>query len=258
MFEKKMKSLYDFPKIYDQVLCHDAETVAQEVESVIGLLRIHGMNRGSILELACGTCSHSIALATAGFEVAGLDLSRQMLDGARERASAAGVDIDLHQGNIIDFDLNQQYDCVILMSETFPLITGHTDIKSHFAAVRRHLRKGGIYVIDVDAHRHGVGTKYEVWGRKTHQIDGGTVEVWHESFPGDWVEGTSRMIMHCRIDLDGQTHETSDEWILRVDNPWNLRVLVESLPDWSLEGFFSWRDLSRDISEEKHYFMVVR
>ena len=34
-------------------------------------------------------------------------------------------------------------------------------------------------------------------------------------------------------------------------------LLVKSLPDWSLTGFFSWRDLSQDIADEKHYFMVV-
>jgi hypothetical protein len=34
-------------------------------------------------------------------------------------------------------------------------------------------------------------------------------------------------------------------------------LLVKSLPDWSLTGFFSWRDLSQDIADEEHYFMVV-
>ena len=41
------------------------------------------------------------------------------------------------------------------------------------------------------------------------------------------------------------------------DSPWNLAVLVKSLPDWSLTGFFSWRDLSQNIADEEHYFMVV-
>ncbi len=253
-----MKSLYDFPEVYDQILCHDAETVAREVKTIMDLLGTRGIIQGRILELACGSCSHSISLAKAGFETAGLDLSEQMLNGARKKASDAGVNIDLQQGNIIDFDLGQKYDCIIFMSETFPLIAEHQDLKSHFAAVRRHLRTGGVYVIDVDSHKHGVGTEYEVWGKRTNQIEGGTVDIWHESFPGDWVKGTSRMTMHCRIHMDGHTYETSDEWALRVDSPWNLKVLIESLPDWSLEGFFSWRNSSQDISEEKHYFMVVR
>ena len=63
--------------------------------------------------------------------------------------------------------------------------------------------------------------------------------------------------MHCRIHLNTETYETVDDWHIRVDSPWNLAVLVKSLPDWSLTGFFSWRYLSKDIADEEHYFMVV-
>ena len=253
-----MKNLYDFPKVYDQILCHDPKTVAQEVKAIVGLLKRHDITHGRVLELACGTCSHSIALAKQGFEVVGLDLSPEMLDFARPKAAANGVSIDVHQGNVVDFDLGQQFDCVIFMSETFPLITEYDDIRSHFGAVRRHLCERGIYIVDVDAHKHGVGTEYEVWGRRTEDIDGGTVDIWHESFPGDWVKGTSHMIMHCRIHLHGRAYETSDEWRIRVDAPWNLSVLVECLPGWCVDGFFSWRDLSQEVAEEEHYFMVLR
>ena len=187
MDESKTKSLYDFPEVYDQILCHDAETVDREVKTIVDLLGTHGITGGRILELACGTCVHSIALARARFECVGLDLSERMLECAKRTASTARVNIELHKEDIIDFDLRQEFDCVIFMSETFPLIAGHKDVKSHFAAVRRHLRDGGLYIIDIDSHKHGVGTKCEEWGRRTVKIEGGTVDIWNESFPGDWV-----------------------------------------------------------------------
>jgi hypothetical protein len=128
---------------------------------------------------------------------------------------------------------------------------------SHFNSVRRHLRRGGLYIIDIDAHRHGVGTQYGVWGEKTVPIDGGWVEVWHEDFPGDWIQGTSHVVMHCRIHQGEVVYETVDEWKFRVDSPWHLSVLLKTLSGWPLRGFYSWKDLSQDISGEKHYFMVV-
>lgn len=252
-----MSSIYDFPEIFDQVLCHSPEEVQKEVDAIISLLKQRGMTSGQILELACGTCAHSLQLAKMGFEVEGIDQATTMLEGARKKAIKNGVQLELHEGDIIDFDIGKQFDSVIFMSETFPFITDFEDIKSHFRAVRRHLREGGIYIIDIDCHKYGVETEYQIWDQRTVQIDGGSVDIWHEIFPGDWVKGTSRMIMHCRIYFDGRTFETSDEWIMRVDTPWNLSVMVEALEDWSLQGFYSWKDLSSDISKEEHYFMVV-
>ena len=252
------KSIFDFPDIYDIILRAPYEQIETEVSSIRRLLAECGITKGRILELACGTYTHGILLAQQGFSVTGIDISQRMLDGAKHRAEAAGVEIQLFHGNIIDFNLdNELFDCAIFMAETFPLITEYEDIESHFRTVRRHLRKGGIYIIDIDAHRHGIGTSYEVWGEKTVPLDSGSVEVWHESFPGDWVRGISHMIMHCLIHLGDSVYETADEWEIRCDSPWHLSVLVETLEDWFLKGFFSWRDLGQDITEEKHYFMVV-
>jgi SAM-dependent methyltransferase len=253
-----MRSIYDFPDIYDAVLDRPPEVIEAEVASIRRLLADRGITKGRILELACGACPHGIQLARQGFSVTGIDRSRQMLDAARQCAAPAGVDLDFVEGDIVDFSLDTApFDCAIFMFETFPLITEYDDIVRHFRAVRRHLKRGGIYIIDFDAHRYGVGTSYGVWGQKTVPLENGSVEVRHEDFPGDWVRGTSHLVMHCRIRLSTETFETVDDWHIRVDSPWNLAVLVKSLPDWSLTGFFSWRDLSQDIADEEHYFMVV-
>lgn len=253
-----MKSLYDFPEIYDQTLCHDPEVVAQEVDSIVELLRREGIESGSVLELACGTCAHAVELATRGFICSGIDLSTPMLEGAKARAMRAGVELELRLGNVIDFEWTDTVDAVIFMSETFPLIIEYDDLSSHFAAVRRALRPGGLYIVDIDAHRHGVGDQHAIWGERTVVVDGGEVEIWYENFPGDWVQGTGRMKMHCRIKLGEEIFETQDEWVYRVDSLWNLRVLIRSLDDWTVKGFYSWRDLSADIQDEQHCFMVLK
>lgn len=251
-------SIYDFPDVYDAVVKAPDQQIDIEVESLLKLLSRQNINSGRILELACGACAHGIRLAKKGFSVTGIDISQKMLEGARQRAQSAGVEVELIQGNIVNFSINNKpFDCAIFMAETFPLITKYSEIENHFRAVRRHLRKGGIYIVDVDEHKHGVGTKYEVWGKKKVTLKSGWVEVWHESFPGDWIRGTNHIKLHCEIYIGDSVYETEDEWRLRVDSPWNLEVLVKTLKDWSLIGFFSWRTLSEDISQEKHYFMVL-
>lgn len=253
-----MYSIYDFPEVYDVVLQHSPEVIAAEVASIEGLLARHGVTRGHALELACGTCPHGILLARHGFAVTGVDRSPAMLAAAARRATEAGASLRLVQGNIVDFALDiEPVDVALFMFETFPVITAYDDLVSHFCAVRRHMRPGGLYIIDLDPRKHGVGVSAEEWGRKTLSLLNGSVEVWNEDFPGDWVEGTSHLVLHCRILLGGVTYETADEWRMRVYSPWDLRVLVRTLEGWTLGGFCSWRDLSPDIANEEHYWMVL-
>jgi len=181
-----------------------------------------------------------------------------MLREAQRRAAAAHVSLDLVQGNVVDFrsDIGS-FDAAIFMYETFPLLTEYDDLLRHFGAVRNVMKVGGVYLVDLDARKHGVGVNTGEWGRRMITLPNGSVEVWHEDFPGDWVQGTSVMAMHCRATLSGVEYETDDLWRLRVYSPWDLTVLMRTVPNWKLNGFFSWRDLSTDIGQEEHYWMVL-
>jgi len=46
-----------------------------------------------ILDAACGTGMHAVALARQGYQVAGADISPEMIARARANAVAAGVDV---------------------------------------------------------------------------------------------------------------------------------------------------------------------
>ena len=252
-----MKSLYDFAQIVDAVLERPDEVVQTEVRSVLRLGARHKIAGGQVLELACGACAHGLSLAREGFQVVGIDRSAAMLAEAQRRANLANTPIHTVQGDVVDFDLGvSDFDVAILMFETFPLITAYRDIVNHFNAVRRHMKQRGIYIVDVDAARHGVRTKAGEWGRRTLPLPDGCVETWYEDLPGDWVEGTNRMILRCRICLGDQVYETRDQWNIRVYNPWILALLAKTLDGWQLEGCFSWRDLSADIANEDHYLAV--
>lgn len=253
-----MPSLWDFPYIYELVQQAPSTQIDREVATVVDLLGKHGIRSGRMLELACGPAAHSIAFAQHGFRVEGLDRSSKMLERAAERASQQGVDLELHQGNVTNFVLaHDRYDCVVFMAETYPLITKRADLHTHFASVRQVLRDGGLYVIDIDATRHGVGSEKYTWGEREFDRDNGTVRIWHEALPGDWVESTSHLIMYCEFETDEGTIQTRDEQRCRRDSPTHLEWLVRSLNDWHLVGFYSWEDGSPDIRDLDHYFMVL-
>lgn len=55
---------------------------------------------GRALDLGCGRGMHAMALARRGWTVTGVDVVPRAIKDARERAAAAGVDVDLRVGDV--------------------------------------------------------------------------------------------------------------------------------------------------------------
>jgi glycine/sarcosine N-methyltransferase len=88
--------LYDALAVdYDRFVSWEGR-LAHELPFFLGLFQEHGVQR--VLDAACGTGHHAIALARRGYQVLGADLSAAMVERARENAVAAGfrpADADL-------------------------------------------------------------------------------------------------------------------------------------------------------------------
>lgn len=103
----------------------------------------------TVLDLGCGTGGHSILLAQRGYHVIGVDISRAMLEIAREKARQGGVNIEFHDGDVRSFDAGDRVDAALLMFAVLGYQRGNGDVSSTLANVRRHIRPGGILVFDV-------------------------------------------------------------------------------------------------------------
>ncbi len=95
-------SLYDaFAPIYDDWSAHMTEDVRFYVE-------LARETEGPLVELAVGNGRVAIPVAReTGRPVLGLDASQAMLDQARASAAAAGVDLELRQGDMRELELDE-------------------------------------------------------------------------------------------------------------------------------------------------------
>ena len=80
----------DFSADYDRFVDWPAR-LAVELPFIERQLPALGARR--VLDAACGTGMHAVALAQRGYQVAGADLSAGMIERARANASAAGVEV---------------------------------------------------------------------------------------------------------------------------------------------------------------------
>lgn len=110
--------------------------------------RLAARTGGPILELGCGSGRVGVPLAADGHRVVGLERSPAMLERARARALRAGVEIELHEGDLRDFSLEETFPLVLMVLNTFLLLEPE-DRRACLARAREHLAEEGRFALHV-------------------------------------------------------------------------------------------------------------
>ena len=103
----------------------------------------------TILDLGCGTGSHSIIFSDMGYAVTGVDLSEKMLRLAVSKVKKQKKEISFLQGDIRHLNLPQRFDAVMAMFNVLGYQTTNQDVENTVKSVRKHLKSGGLFVCDV-------------------------------------------------------------------------------------------------------------
>lgn len=146
-----MEQYRDFAFIYDELM-NDVD-YDKWVDYVEEIIKKEGAQVQNILELACGTGNMTIPLTKKGYDIAGIDISREMLEVALEKAEKEGVELVLLQQDIaeLDFDV-ENLDCVLCACDGFNYITYDDDLENVFTKVHELLKPGGIFIFDISSY----------------------------------------------------------------------------------------------------------
>ena len=131
-------SVYDaFAPIYDDWSSHMTEDVAHYVE-------LARETEGPLVELAVGNGRVAIPVAReTGRHVLGIDASPAMLAQARERAAAAGVDLELREGDMRELELEELAGLIYVPFRSLGHLPTWDDRLRVFERVHASLRPGG-------------------------------------------------------------------------------------------------------------------
>ena len=142
-----------FAQYYD-VLSHNVgyEARAAYFDS---LFRSRGGEPKLLLDLACGTGSLSLELAALGYDVIGVDGSREMLSVALSKTVSAERDI-LYLCQPMDrLDLYGTVDACVCALDSLNHLPNQAALARVFARVALFLNPGGIFIFDVNtAYKH--------------------------------------------------------------------------------------------------------
>ncbi|MEU7161960.1 daptide-type RiPP biosynthesis methyltransferase [Streptomyces chrestomyceticus] len=129
--------------------------VGEVSADVVDLLRTAVAQRGPALDLACGSGRLTLPLAQRGLEVTAVDLSTAMLARLRDRLQACGTAVASRVrtvcADMTALKLGERYASVLLAATSIVLVPASRR-PAFFAAVRRHLAPGGLFVFDYHVH----------------------------------------------------------------------------------------------------------
>ncbi len=144
----KLASIYDYFVNWDDRLAYELPFLEQQ-------LRALGKDPSQIrvMDTACGTGHHAIALANIGFQMAGSDLYPEMVSLADANAKAAGEKVTFRTagfGSINEtFKQPGEFDAVLCLGNSLPHVASEQDLKKALQDFKDLLRPGGMLLLQM-------------------------------------------------------------------------------------------------------------
>ena len=122
---------------------HDYDAWTAVLEA---LMRDHGVSRGRLLDVACGTGKSFLPLHRRGWQISGCDLSPAMLREAAHKVPGVALEVcDMRQLPRLG-----SFDAVWCVDDALNYLLDQRELADALAGMRRNLREGGVLLFDVN------------------------------------------------------------------------------------------------------------
>lgn len=123
----------------------------EEARQISWLLKKYGGSIHKIINYGCGTGKHDIELSKIGYQCSGIDMSKLMIDIAKENAKKENLDVEFAIADVRNFEPSVEYDAVISLFHVMSYQNSNYDILAAFRSARKSLgnQNDGIFLFDV-------------------------------------------------------------------------------------------------------------
>jgi len=174
-----------------------------EAEFVAKMLKRYKRTKGnSLLDVGCGAGHHHGFLK--GYEITGVDASRQMLD----IASRNHPNVKYEKGRMQSFNLSKRFDAVIAMDCIAYNLDLH-NLERTIYNLHEHLKRGGVLIFSLDEVREAFIQNKTTVQRRTK--DGTKVVLIENSFDPDTNDTQYDLTLVFLIRKDGELTIETDK-----------------------------------------------
>lgn len=190
----------EFAKVYDILMDHIP--YGEWTEYICGLLEKAGIRRGLLLELGCGTGAMTRRLADRGYDMIGIDNSREMLSRAMVLGSGRQDDILYLCQDMRSFELFGTVAAAFCVCDTMNYLLEEEELLKVFKLVNRYLDPGGLFIFDMDtsfAYEEIMGDNTIAMNREEGSF------IWENTFyPEECINEVRLTLFMPRLDSDGE------------------------------------------------------
>jgi SAM-dependent methyltransferase len=243
---------------YDRFVDWDTR-LAAEMPFIERQLRIAKACR--VLDAACGTGMHAIALARGGYQVLGADVSRGMIEAAEANAIDAGVTVQFKKAGFGDLahvlSPGGAFDAVLCLGNSLPHVLTPAALTATLTDMAACLRPGGLLLIQ-NRNFDAVLARHQRWmDPQSHREN--NIEWLFVRFYDFRPDGT------LTFNLATLQRHGTDDWQQRVASTrlWPLRraELTKALETGGYERISCFGDMLGapfDVSESPNLVVTAR
>lgn len=174
-----------------------------------------------ILDVCCGTGTHIGLLGNRGFEVTGVDISREMLT----QASKKYPNIKFIEGDMRKLELGEKFDIIICFFNSILYNETLVELRTTLFNFHNHLYPGGILLFDMVDKEIGIDSKKETFIYEDEDIK--------ITFSPQWVYNTHQDIMDLNvwftIERTGNTEKLFDYHRMGAFSFNEMRLLLSDI-----------------------------
>jgi SAM-dependent methyltransferase len=222
-------------RYYDAVYANIVDYKSNEafLEKIFKKHRDQGTR--TILDIACGTGNYTFVFADHGYDVAGIDISDEMLQAAREKAHGRSnprfLKMDMRK-----IKLESKYDVATVLFGGFGHLLGQDEVGLFLASLAKHLSPDGLLV-------------FEFW-QDSAILPSATGPLGSRSW--DRAEDDDRLIVRLNMSkYDAQTNILDIKFDFYILNTQDKR-LVDSFSETHLVRTYSMSQI-REILERNRF-----
>jgi glycine/sarcosine N-methyltransferase len=164
-----------------------------------------------VLDAACGSGGHTLALTTWGYRAAGADISDGMVDLARDKALRAGMEVSFTVAGLADLAEHfppASFDAVLCLGNSLPHLLTQADLVQGLQGMAHVLRSGGMLVTQALNYDLRWRTQPRFFGVQSGMHEGQEVLVWRFA---DYDVAAERILFHVAL-----FRRSPDGWSVQV------------------------------------------
>ena len=231
---------------------HFSEKMAEILPTILENFNVQPQR---ILDIACGEGTFAVEMAKRGFQVVGVDISKEMLKFAEEKAKNENVNVKFICRDMRSLDFDREFDLATCWFDSLNYLLTLEELEKAFAGVYKALKEEGLFIFDMNT-KHGLAVGWSRYSCHIEQETEDIFEIHQVSYDFETDIATLRIIGFIR---NGETWIRLDEE--HKEKGYTLREIRDCLKRVGFKELACWgsiKDMSEPQPDTRRVFFVVQ